>query len=64
MMKRPKSWVRHSDAACAMLGKISNADREAVADCIVDLAMTGEREPARLRDAGINVLRSRAARHY
>lgn len=52
------------DAACAMLGKISKPEREVVADRIVELAMTDERDPARLRDAGISALRSRAARHY
>ena len=48
----------------AMLGKISNREREAVADRIVELAMKGERDHARLRDAGTSILTSRAARHY
>lgn len=52
------------DAACAMLGKISLPEREAVANRIVELAMTGERDPMRLREAGISVLGSRSARHY
>jgi hypothetical protein len=52
------------DAACAMLGKISKSECEAVAIRIVELAMTGERDPTRLRNAGISTLKSRPARHY
>ncbi len=47
------------DAACVLLGNISYPQREAVADRIIDAATTGERDPIRLRDAGIAALKRR-----
>ena len=45
------------DAACILLGNISDASRNAVADRIIDEATTGERDPVRLREAGMAALR-------
>lgn len=45
------------DAACALLGDISKNQREAIADRIIDAATAGERDPNRLRDAGMAALR-------
>jgi hypothetical protein len=41
------------DAACALLGNIGDLARENVAYRIIDAATEGERDPARLRDAGV-----------
>jgi hypothetical protein len=41
------------DAASAVLTGLTHPQREAIADRIIDLAMNGERDPIRLRDAGI-----------
>jgi hypothetical protein len=45
------------DAACQLLGDISNPDRNAVADRIVIEATRGERDFIRLRDAGVTAFR-------
>ncbi len=50
------------DAACKLLGKISEPSRNAVADRIVDAATNGERDPIRLREAGMAALRPHCAR--
>jgi hypothetical protein len=41
------------DAACARFTKPSYAIREAIAHRIIETAKRGERDPVRLRDAGI-----------
>lgn len=41
------------DAACAILGEIGTVERQAVAYRIIELAKEGERDPIRLRDAGV-----------
>ena len=46
------------DAACSLLGDISNPARNAVADRIVIEATRGERDPIRLRDAGLAAMRA------
>ena len=45
------------DAACKELGEISDLAREAVADRIIATAKRGERDPLRLRNAGIAAIR-------
>lgn len=47
------------DAACALLGNITDPARNAVADRIIAEATHGERDPIRLRDAGMVALRRR-----
>lgn len=47
------------DAACAMLPGLSDTDREAIAERIIDTAAGGERDPIRLRNAGLATLRPR-----
>lgn len=47
------------DAACMLLGRISDTSRSAVADKIMDAAANGERDLIRLRDAGMDALRSK-----
>lgn len=47
------------DAACAMLPNLSKNDREAIAHRIIDAAAGGERDPNRLRNAGLAALRPR-----
>jgi hypothetical protein len=47
------------EVACALLGNIDALSRESVADRIIDAATRGERDPARLRDAGMDALRPR-----
>lgn len=45
------------DAACALLGNISDPARATLADRIVAEARSGERNPIRLRDAGMDALK-------
>ena len=47
------------EAACSLLGTISDPDRDAVADRIIMEAIHGERDPIRLRDAGMAAVKSR-----
>ena len=47
------------DAACTKLGEISDAARETVAGRIIMAAKSGERDPVRLRDIGIEAVRPR-----
>jgi hypothetical protein len=49
------------DAACTQLGEISDAMRESVAGRIIAAAKKGERDHARLRDAGIEAVEPRAS---
>lgn len=44
------------EAACFLLGNVSDLARETVAAGIIDAATAGERDPIRLRDAGMSVL--------
>jgi hypothetical protein len=42
------------DAACTILGgRVKHPDREIIANRIIDEVTRGERDPIRLRDAGI-----------
>jgi hypothetical protein len=45
------------DAACALLSAPNYSVREAIADRIIDAAKHGERDPIRLRDAGIAAIK-------
>ena len=45
------------DAVCAPFASLSKNDQEAVADRIVKAARSGERDPIRLRDAGMAALK-------
>jgi hypothetical protein len=46
------------DAACTILGgRIKHRDREIVANRIIDEVIQGERDPTRLRNAGITAWR-------
>jgi hypothetical protein len=45
------------DAACALLAGPSYSIREAIADRIIEAARNGERDPVRLREAGIGARR-------
>lgn len=47
------------DAACALLSSPSHSVREAIADRIIDAAASGERDPTRLREAGMAALGSK-----
>lgn len=47
------------EAACFLLGNVSDLARETVAAGIIDAATAGERDPIRLRDAGMSVLGKR-----
>ena len=51
------------DMACALLGHTPQptAVREAIAKSIVEAAKAGERDPVRLREAGLAALSSNAA---
>jgi len=51
------------DAACALVGRTPRptATWEAIAKNILEAAKQGERDPRRLRDAGLAALRSNAA---
>ena len=46
------------DMACALLGRTPQptAVREAIAKCIIEAAKAGERDPVRLREAGLAAL--------
>jgi hypothetical protein len=46
------------DMACALLGRTPQptAVREAIAKCIIEAAKVGERDPVRLREAGLAAL--------
>jgi hypothetical protein len=46
------------DAACALLSDPNYSTREAIADRIIDAAKHGERDPIRLRDAGLAAAKS------
>ena len=49
------------DMACALLGRTPQptAVREAIAKCIIEAAKAGERDPVRLREAGLAALSNR-----
>jgi hypothetical protein len=47
------------DAVCALLPTLSTIDRDIVAERIIDAARGGERDPNRLRNAGLAALRPR-----
>jgi hypothetical protein len=51
------------DAACSLVGRTAQptATWEAIAKNILEAARRGERDPHRLRDAGLAALRSNAA---
>ena len=49
------------DAACAQLGDIDEPARETIAGRIIAAAKKGERDPLRLRDAGIEAATPRAS---
>ena len=51
------------DMACALLGRTPQPTtvREAIAKSIIEAAKAGQRDPVRLRDAGLAALRSNAA---
>ena len=46
------------DMACALLGRTPQPTtvREAIAKCIIEVAKAGERDPVRLREAGLAAL--------
>ena len=46
------------DMTCALLGRTPQptAVREAIAKCIIEAAKAGERDPVRLREAGLAAL--------
>ena len=49
------------DAACTKLGDINELARETVAGQIIAAAKKGERDPIRLRDAGIEAVAPHAS---
>ena len=56
--KPPASLGQAFDMACALLGRTPQptAVREAIAKSIIEAAKAGERDPVRLREAGLAAL--------